>query len=96
MKRNLLLQCSDSFDESTGRVPQSTINSCLVQAFCYRWLCEGKSTGRPSVSAERVETIRQSFVHSPHKSVRRASKELNVTNTAVWQVLHLGPVTTVV
>jgi hypothetical protein len=28
---------------------------------------KGKSSGRPSVSAERVENIRQWFVRSPHK-----------------------------
>jgi hypothetical protein len=48
---------------------------------------KGKSTGTPSVSAECVETIRQSFVCSPHKFVRHISKELNIQKTTVWQIL---------
>jgi hypothetical protein len=60
-------------------------------------VCRGKSTGRPSVSAQRIETNRQSFLCSPYTSVWCASKELNVLKTPVWQVLwkclHLCPYT---
>jgi hypothetical protein len=77
-----------------GRVPKST-RAWYTRFVTDGSVCKGKSTGRPSVSAERVETIRQSFVRSPHKSVRRASKELNVPKKTAWQVLrkrlHLRP-----
>lgn len=58
-------------------------------------LCKGKSPGRPKVSEERVEQVREAFVRSPKKSVRRASRELAIPVTSVWRVLrrrlHLHP-----
>ncbi|PSN39705.1 hypothetical protein C0J52_17980 [Blattella germanica] len=38
--------------------------------------CKGKSTGRPRVSKETVERVRESFTRNPIKSVRKASREL--------------------
>jgi hypothetical protein len=83
INRNLLLQYSDSFDESMERVSQ--VNQLL--AVC---VCKGKSTGRSSVSAERVEKIRQYLVRRPHKSVRLSRKEFNVPKTSLWQDLRKG------
>ena len=51
-------------------------------------LCKGKSSGRPRTSDENVEQIRESFVKSPQKSVRQASRELAIPPTTVWRVLR--------
>jgi hypothetical protein len=97
MTRNLLLQCSDSFDESTGRVPQVNHQFVLgASVLLPMAVCEKAKAPVDCVSAERVATIQQSlFVRSPHESVRRTNKELNVPKTTVWQVLrkrlHLRP-----
>ncbi|XP_025405219.1 uncharacterized protein LOC112679567 isoform X3 [Sipha flava] len=50
-------------------------------------LCKGKSSGRPRTSDENVEQIRESFVRSPQKSVRQASRELAIPLTTA---LHDG------
>jgi hypothetical protein len=85
------------FRRKYGKNPPSRLS---VRAWYYQFVtdgcvCRGKSSGRPFVSTELVETTRQSFVRSPHKSVQRVSKELDVTKTTVWQVprkrLHLRP-----
>jgi hypothetical protein len=47
-------------------------------------LCKGKSTGRPRVSEEILEQVRQSFLRNPKKSVRHASRELEMSTMAVW------------
>lgn len=58
-------------------------------------LCKGKSTGRPKVSEETVERVRESFTRSPKKSVRKASRELVIPPSTVWKIvrkrLHLHP-----
>ncbi|PSN36175.1 hypothetical protein C0J52_24218, partial [Blattella germanica] len=51
-------------------------------------LCEGKSTGRPKGSEETVERVRESFTRSPKKSVQKASRELEISNSTVWKVLR--------
>lgn len=51
-------------------------------------LCKGKSTGRPRVSDDNVERIRESFQRSPCKSTNRASRELEIPQTTVWRVLR--------
>jgi hypothetical protein len=92
MKRNLSLQCSDSSDESTGRVPhvnhQFVLGTSVLlpmavfaRARVCVCVCKGKAP------AELVGSIRQSFVRSPHKSLRRAVMEFNAPKTSVWQVL---------
>lgn len=52
-------------------------------------LCKGKSSGRPPVKNEVVENIREMFVQSPSKSTRRASAELNVSQSTVWRVTQM-------
>jgi hypothetical protein len=42
-------------------------------------LCKRKSAGRPRVSEKSVERVRQSFLRSPKKSVRHASRELEMS-----------------
>jgi transposase len=51
-------------------------------------LCKGKSPGRPRVSEENVQRIRQAFLRSPKKSIPKASRELQIPQTTVWKVLR--------
>ncbi|PSN44358.1 hypothetical protein C0J52_19621, partial [Blattella germanica] len=51
-------------------------------------LCIGKSVGRPRVSEENVQRVRDAFVRSPKKSVRKASRELTMPVMTVWKVLR--------
>ena len=44
-------------------------------------------SGRPSVSEQVVDRIRESFLRSPRKSTRRASRELKVPQSAVSKIL---------
>ena len=57
----------------------------LMETGC---LCKGKSIGRPSHSEETVDRVRQSFLRSPMKSLRKASRELALPRSTVWDVLH--------
>jgi DNA-binding transcriptional regulator YhcF (GntR family) len=52
------------------------------------FLCKQKSTGRPSVSDQTVERVRQSFVHSPQKSTITASRALGIPQQTVWKILR--------
>jgi len=45
-------------------------------------------SGRPSVSDENVDDVRESFQRSPGKSARRASNELRVPQSTVVKILH--------
>lgn len=47
-----------------------------------------KSPGRPPVSDENVERIRQSAVRSPKKSIARRSLELQIPKTTIHKVLR--------
>jgi hypothetical protein len=47
-----------------------------------------KRSDRPGVSDECVETIHASFVRSPIKSSRRASRELLLPRSTIHRVLH--------
>ena len=51
-------------------------------------LCKGKISGRPRVSEENVRRIQKSFVRSPRKSNRRASRDLGIPQPTVWRVLR--------
>ena len=54
-----------------------------------------KRTGRPSISENVIEQVRTAFQQSPHKSNRRASRELQCPKTTYWRVLrrrlHMTP-----
>ena len=47
-----------------------------------------KSTGRPSVTEQQVEKVRQAFVRSPRKSTARGSRELGIPQPTVWRILR--------
>jgi len=51
-------------------------------------LCKGKSSGRPPVSEETVERVRETFTRSPRKSTTRASLELQMPQQTVWKILR--------
>ena len=58
-------------------------------------LCPAKRMGRPSTSDDTVERVRTAFEWSPRKSIRRASRELQLPTTTVWcalkRRLHMTP-----
>ena len=51
-------------------------------------MCKRKSTGRPSVTEEQVEQVRQAFVWNPRKSTLRGSRELGIPQPTVWCILR--------
>jgi transposase len=51
-------------------------------------LCKQKSSDRPLTAEDDVEWVRASFLHSPKKSTGTAAKELSISKTTVWRVLH--------
>ena len=51
-------------------------------------LCKGKSSGRPPVSEETVESVRETFTGSPRKSTTRARLELQMAQQTVWKSLR--------
>ena len=48
-----------------------------------RCLCKGRSPGRPHVSDDNIERLREAFLRSPLKSVARASTELDMPKMTV-------------
>jgi len=50
--------------------------------------CKRRNTGRPSVTEEQVEQVRQAFVRSPTKSTVRSSRELIIPQPTVWRILR--------
>ncbi|CAM1305684.1 Uncharacterised protein r2_g1556 [Pycnogonum litorale] len=51
-------------------------------------LCRKKGSGRPAVSEEMVNQVRETFSRSPKMSVRRASLETRIPKSTVWRVLR--------
>jgi hypothetical protein len=51
-------------------------------------LCKQKSSDRPLTAEDDVERLRASFLHSPKKLTGTAAKELSMSKTTVWRVLH--------
>ena len=53
-------------------------------------ICDNRKghPGRPSVSEQVVDRVRESPLRSPRKSTRRASQELKVPQSAVNKILH--------
>ena len=45
-------------------------------------------SGRPRISAENIERVRQAFSRSPIKSISTAARELKLPPTTVHKVLH--------
>jgi len=50
--------------------------------------CKHKSGGRSLTAEDDVERIRVSVVHSPNISTGTAAKELSMSKTTMWRVLH--------
>jgi hypothetical protein len=53
-------------------------------------ICKGKSSGRPSMSAQ-IDRVRQTCRCRPRKSTRRASRELNAPQPTPWKILLSRP-----
>ena len=51
-------------------------------------LCRAKGSGRPPVSEDIVNQVRETFAQSPRKSVRRASLETQTSRTTLWRVVR--------
>jgi len=51
-------------------------------------LCKGSSSGQPRVSDDNTERVHEAFLRSPHKSVTRASRELDMPKMTLWKVLY--------
>lgn len=51
-------------------------------------VCKRKSTGRPPVSEEQIDRVRDVYVRSPGKSTRSASLELQIPQPTVWKILR--------
>jgi hypothetical protein len=51
-------------------------------------LWKQKSNGRPLTAEDDIERFQASFLHSPKKSTGFAAKELSMSKTTVWVVLH--------
>jgi hypothetical protein len=47
-----------------------------------------RKSGRPGVSEENAERVRETFTRSPKKSVHRVSRELQMPPMTVWKVLR--------
>ena len=44
--------------------------------------------GRPRISAEKIESVRQAFSRSPMKSIHTTARQLELPPTTVHKVLH--------
>jgi hypothetical protein len=80
------------------RAPPETSIRRWYEQFCYRGcIChQGKGhMGRPSVTEETADRVRETFTCSARKSVRRASRELKIPEPTVknilWKRLQLYP-----
>ena len=51
-------------------------------------LCKFKISGRPRVSNDNVERVREAFQRSPRKSLSRASRELDLPKITLGKVLR--------
>lgn len=47
-----------------------------------------KGSGKKPVTAARIETVREAFLRSPRKSIRRASSELHIPSSTVHKIVH--------
>ena len=45
-------------------------------------------SGRPRTSEENIERVRQAFQRSPMKSIRTAARQLELSHSTVYKVLH--------
>ncbi|GFW27674.1 hypothetical protein TNCV_765561 [Trichonephila clavipes] len=73
-RRNVYLKIATEKETPTNR----SILQWLHQFKKTNSLCKKKSSGRPSVSEEVVERVRQSFIRSPRECTRVAARELEI------------------
>ena len=61
-----------------------------VRRDAYAHVCEKRKghSGRPSISEEVIDAVRQTFPRSPKKSTRRCSRELQVPQSTVSKILR--------
>ena len=50
--------------------------------------CDLPRSGRPKLSEESVHVVRESFLHNPQKSIRKASTETAIPPMSVHKILH--------
>lgn len=89
---NSFVAVQRAFRRQFGRrgPPETSIRRWYEQ-FRYRGcIChQGKGrAGRPSVTEETVDRVRETFTRSPRKSVRRASRELKIPEPTVRKILR--------
>jgi hypothetical protein len=65
-----------------------TIRACYKKFTETGCLCKQKSSGRPLTAEDGVERFRVSILRSPNKSTVTAAKELSMSKTTGWRVLH--------
>jgi hypothetical protein len=73
------------------RGPAETLIRRWYEQFCYRGCICHKGEGRvvrSSVTEETVDRVRETFTRSPRKSVRRASRELEIPGPTVRKILR--------
>jgi len=78
------------FHTKFGKQPPSdnTIRRWCAQYQETGCVCKRKNTGRPSVTEEQAEQVRQEFVRSPRKSTVRGNRELGIPQPTVWRILR--------
>jgi hypothetical protein len=65
-----------------------TIRACYKQFTETACPCKQKSSGHQLTAEDDSEWVQASFLHSPKKSTGTAAKELSMSKTTVWRVLH--------
>lgn len=50
-------------------------------------VCDNERTGRPRVNQDTVDAVRHAFLQNPRKSVRKASRELQIPRSTVHKIL---------
>jgi hypothetical protein len=89
--RGKVCEVSDDFyNEVAIRVSEykNNVTRWYRQFVETRYLCKGRSPGRPRVSHDNIEILSEVIQRSPRNSVSRASKELGMPRMTVWKVLH--------
>lgn len=92
LKRIVLQLCSVLSDDfiTWSHQPTNQFWSGTTISVTKGCICDQRKghSGRPSVSEEVVDRVRQTFLRSPKKSTRRCSRELQVPQSTVSKILH--------
>jgi hypothetical protein len=81
------VQCAFRAKYAKNPPTDKTIRAWYKQFAETGCLCKQKSSGRP-LTADDAEWVRANFLHSPKKSTGTAAKELYMSKTTAWRVLH--------